>query len=261
MVELKIENVSFYYKESTDSIVENCSISFNQGSIIGLVGQNGSGKSTFLKLLAGILRTKMGTIDIENTRINNIRSSKKYITLIPENAKLFLIGTTVLGEFVNYFNSREEIINVLNDFSLEKLLDKKIYELSEGQRRLVAIVSAFQQNKDIFLLDEPTIGLDSFGRKILNELLQSAKKEGKIVIVATNDNRILPDVDRIIGLKNGKFVIDGSPEDVLLQLEEKLEVFPNQISRLVTNLQKQNRLIPNITKVQELNDYLKSMEK
>ena len=261
MTILKIENLSFYYNNSMMPILDNCSINLTSGSAIALVGLNGSGKSTFLKLIAGILKVNTGTIYYGNRPIRNIKSSKDFVALLPENAKLFLVGTSVFNEFMSYYDSKDEIINELSKFHLETLLEKKIYELSEGQRRLIAILSLFKQKKEIFLLDEPTIGLDTFGRKILSDLLQVIKKEGKIVIVATNDNRILTEVDQIIGLKDGKFIIDGPPQEELLHLEEKLSIFPNQISRLTTNLKKKNNLIPNMIKSQELNNYLKSMEK
>lgn len=261
MRNLKIEELSFDYQKSLTPVLENCSIFFSQGSIIGLVGKNGSGKSTFLKLIAGILKPKTGTVYYNGILLKSIKTSKNYVTFLPENAKLFLIGTTVLNEFMSYFNSKEEIFKFLKSFNLEDLIKKKIYELSEGQRRLIAILSSFKQQKDIFLLDEPTIGLDIFGRKILFTILQNIKNEGKIVIIATNDNRILPGVDRIIGLQAGKFIVDGPPQEKLLELEEKLDILPNQTSRLVTNLRKDKYLIPNIIHTEELNNYLKSKEK
>ena len=236
-------------------------LSVESGEFVAIMGSSGSGKSTFLKLIAGIIKPSNGNIYYNDISLKNIKISKNFISYLPENAKLFLIGTTVLNEFSAYFKTKEEIFDFLSSFHLEKLIEKKIYELSEGERRLIAILSSSKQKKNIFLLDEPTIGLDFFGRRLLFELLQSIKKEGKIIIIATNDNRILPQVDRLIGLKNGKFIVDGPPQEKLLEFEEKLEIFPNQTSRLVTNLRKQNHFIPNIIQAEELNNYLKSMEK
>lgn len=260
IVELKVDNVTFYYQKSDSVILQNCTINFTSGSIIGLVGLNGSGKSTFLKLLSGIITPRSGKIHLDQVQIKNLKSAKVSVTFLPENAKLYLLGPTVLEEFLHYFKSKEEILQILDQYGLSLLIDRKIYELSEGQRRLIALISAFQQKKQIFLLDEPTIGLDTTGRKILFELIQKIKKENGIVIVATNDNRVLPRMDKIVGLQNGNFILNTDPQTALPKLQENLGIVPNQIARLVADLREKNIIIPDLIELNGFNEYLKSLE-
>ena len=260
MVKIKVENVTFYYQNPNSVVLQDCNVSFNSGSIIGLVGANGSGKSTFLKLLSGIISPKRGKVYFDQLHIKNIKYAKSFVTFLPENAKLYLLGPSVLEEFKHSFESKEKIEQVLENYGLSSLIEKKIYELSEGQRRLIALISAFQQKKQIFLLDEPTIGLDTTGRAILFELIQKIKSEDGIVIIATNDNRVLPMMDKIIGLQNGTFTLDAQPQTALPNLQKSIGIVPNQIARLVADLREKHVVIPDMIKLDDFNEYLKSME-
>lgn len=260
MTHITCENLSFRYQNSTYPVLENCNINITAGQIIGLIGLNGSGKSTFLKLLSGILSPGKGKVYFDDQRVKNVKIAKNYVTLLPENAKLFLIGPTVLKEFLHFYSSEEEILALLKSYHLEPLLHRKIYDVSEGQRRLIAILSALAQHKEIFFLDEPTIGLDSTGRKILFDLITSIKKRNGIIIIATNDTRILPNVDKIIGLKEGHIVIDDIPSNVLPTLQDTIGIVPNQISRLISDLHNKSINLPQIIKPDGLNNYLNSLE-
>lgn len=260
MTSIICENLSFQYPNSLHPVLDNCTLKIVSGQIIGLIGLNGSGKSTLLKLLSGILSPSKGKVYFDDQQVKNVKIAKKYVTLLPENAKLFLLGPTVLKEFLHFYNSEEEILTLLRSYNLETLIHRKIYELSEGQRRLIAILSALAQQKDIFFLDEPTIGLDSFGRKILFDLITSIKKQNGIIIIATNDTRILPNVDKIIGLKEGQIIIDEVPSNVLPTLQNTIGIVPNQISRLIADLHNKDITLPQIITPDGLNTYLNTLE-
>ena len=260
MVEILCENLFFKYPNSVKSILNNTNLRFSSGEIIGLVGLNGSGKTTLLKLISGILNPTQGKVTIDNIHIKNIKFSKNYLNLVPENAKLFLIGPTVLDEFLHFFKEKNEVETFLQDYALFDLLPKKLYELSEGQRRLIAILSALVQKKEIFLLDEPTIGLDSNGRKILITIINHIKKNNGTVIIATNDTRILTEFDRLVCLKDGAIVLDNEPKEILKSLEGSIGIVPNQVSRIISYLQEKNLKIPNITTINEINEFLHSLE-
>ena len=257
MTEIKCENIDFYYTNSKNKIINDCCVKLKSGQVIGLVGLNGSGKTTLLKLLSGIIAPKRGTIFIDNKEIKGTKQSKKIVTLLPENAKLFLLGPTVLEELLHFYSTEDEITHLLQQYKLEFLLKRKIYELSEGQRRLIAILSAFQQEKEIFYLDEPTIGLDSIGRAILFDVINKIRLKNGIIVIATNDTRILSKMDRIIGIAGGNIVIDGIPEKTLPSLQETIA---NQVSRLVNDLKKNNIVIPDIVTAESFNNYLNSLE-
>ena len=260
MNQIICNEISFRYPSSDKIVLEKISLKFSSGEIIGLVGLNGSGKTTLLKILAGILPVTQGKIYYDDLSIKNIKDTKNTVIYVPENAKLFLIGPTVFDEFYRFLKSKDLVLSLLGKFKLDSIINKKIYELSEGQRRLIAILSALHQQKNIFFLDEPTIGLDSDGRDILLHTITKVKNNNGIVIIATNDTRILPYLDRIVCLKDGNIPMDDKPQDVLIKLEEDIGIIPNQISRIVSNLKKRKYKIPQITLVNEFNDFLNSLE-
>ncbi|MCK4845615.1 MAG: hypothetical protein KAS95_08070, partial [Candidatus Heimdallarchaeota archaeon] len=135
------------------------------------------------------------------------------------------------------------------------LLDKKIYHLSEGERRLISLVISFQFPARIILLDEPTIGLDKSGRELLFSLINQAKEQEKIIITATNDARIFSLFDELVVLDRSSVKTTGHPRDVLYGLEEETEIAPNQIVRLMSQIeQEQRRVYPHFISVKELNN-------
>ncbi|MHA1207224.1 MAG: hypothetical protein ACTSSO_06610, partial [Candidatus Hodarchaeales archaeon] len=141
------------------------------------------------------------------------------------------------------------------------LADTKLYELSEGQRRLVAIWLAFQLNRQILLFDEPTIGMDIQGKNLFRLLLRNAVNQGKTVIIASNDSRILPLFDRISVIEDKQISLDGSREVVLYRLEKETQLIPNQVVRLIISLKESGVDIPSFTNVSELNQFLLSMKR
>ena len=171
MTEIKCKNLSFTYPNSEKRILNRCSLTNKDGQTVSLVGLNGSGKTTLLKLMSGILTPSQGEIFYDNNKVTGTNKSKLYLNFLPENAKLFLLGPTVLNEFLHVFDTPNEVRLFLASYNLESLINKRIYHLSERQRRLIDILSALIQKKRIFLLDEPTIGLDSIGRKFLFEII------------------------------------------------------------------------------------------
>jgi ABC-type multidrug transport system ATPase subunit len=260
MVKITCSRCYFSYPDIKENILNDITITFNPGEIVAIVGKNGSGKSTFLKILSGIISPNKGTIYYDNVLLNGIKSVKNFVTILPENAKLFLIGPTVQEELFHYSTKKEDIFNLLKSYHLENLLQKKIYSMSEGQRRIIAVLSNLYQKKSVYLLDEPTVGLDSKGRENLIKMFKEIKFNGGIVIIATNDNRILSSVDRIVGLKNGNITIDESPKTGLIKLQKTTGIIPNQISRLTGDLINNGFELPNIITADELNFYLRSKE-
>jgi ABC-type multidrug transport system ATPase subunit len=157
--------------------------------------------------------------------------------------------------------SEQDSSNLLADSGLLHLVDKKLYTLSEGQRRLVAIWLAFQLERQIILLDEPTIGMDIRGKQLFGKLLKKAVNNGKTVIIASNDSRILPLLDRISIIQNKGITLDGSPNDILYVLENMSQLIPNQVVRLIISMADLGVKIPQFTNISELNGYLQHIDR
>ncbi|PWI47726.1 hypothetical protein CEE45_10110 [Candidatus Heimdallarchaeota archaeon B3_Heim] len=253
MVTVSVEDLWFRYSGSKGYILKSFTLKKGTPSTIGLLGINGCGKTTLLKLLGGILSPSKGNIRINSELREGIREPNRII-YIPENARLFLVGPT-LRKDLNRVVTDLELVNLLIEkYKLGFLADKKIYNLSEGQRRLSALFIAFQIPSKLVLLDEPTIGLDRKGRQLLFHLLEVAKEQGKIVFVSTNDSRIFPKLDELVVIRDGLLFQRGSPKHVLFMLEDNSELIPNQIPRLIRSLEVQlKQKLPHCLTPEEMN--------
>ena len=260
-MEIRFEEVYYRYSPNSDTIFSSLNWNSSNPEIIGILGVNGSGKSTLLRLLGGLINPISGRIFLGSDSVTGISSVKGKISFVPENAKLFLVGPTLRRELQRLGMSEDAASTLLDDSGLLHLVDKKLYNLSEGQRRLVAIWLAFQLNRKIILLDEPTIGMDFQGKQLLRILLHKAKLAGSTVIIASNDSRMLPLFDRISVIQDKAIKLDGSPKDVLYSLEKFTQLIPNQVVRLITAVNNMGGTIPPLTKISELNEYLKQVER
>ena len=153
--------------------------------IIAIRGPRQSGKTTLLKLIAGIVAPSKGNILIDSKEIKK-RKLKDKVVFVPENARLFLVGPTLRKDLNRIIKEEEQTNGLIDQYGFNDLADKKLYHLSEGQRRLSAIFNAFQVPSQFILLDEPTVGLDSRGRLLLFHLFEKAKDKGKVVFVSSN---------------------------------------------------------------------------
>jgi len=254
---LKMQNIFFKYPSGKRLIIENLDYAIEKGKLVGLLGVNGSGKSTLLRLITGSLKPKLGQVILEDKNIKGIRSTTEKIIFIPENAKLFLVGPTPRDDLVKTSADLNLIEEKLRKYGFSHLLDRKLYHMSEGERRLMSIFTAFQFNKPLILLDEPTIGLDSNGRKLFFECLQEAKKRDQLVIVSTNDQRIFPYFDEIIVLNERTIQMRGTPREVLYKLEENTDMIPNQIVRMIQKAEKETKSsFPHFLTTEELEEFL-----
>lgn len=260
-MKIQFQNVSYGFSRNLEPFLESINWQSLSPEIIGLIGVNGSGKSTLLRLLAGILSPTSGRITINDQQVKGMASVKGTLCYVPENAKLFLIGPTLRADLHRVLRDKEREISLLKISGIEHLADTKLYELSEGQRRLVAIWLAFQLNRQILLFDEPTIGMDIQGKNLFHLLLKNAVSKGKTVIIASNDSRILPLFDRISVIEDKQISLDGSREEVLYRLEKETQLIPNQIVRLITSLRESGVDIPSFTNVSKLNQFLMSVKR
>ncbi len=252
--DISVNDVEFFYQKKR-KILKNISLDISKGKNLGIIGSNGVGKSTFLKLLAGVIKVKAGEIFYFNKRVRGLRQTKKEVIYIPENARLFLLGPTPRKDLRRIITSDQEVEAIFDKYGVKRLLDKKIYHLSEGERRLISLVIIFQFPARIILLDEPTIGLDKSGRELLFSLINYAKEQEKIIITATNDARIFSLFDELVVLDRSSVKTTGHPRDVLYGLEEETEIAPNQIVRLISQIeQEQSRIYPHFISVKELNN-------
>lgn len=168
-------------------IVKDFSLEVPKGTLIGLVGRNGAGKTTLLKILAGILRPTRGSLVRKCSPI-----------YVPENTLLFLSKPTPRSELSTFNKLGSDIEDVAELFSLRHLMDTPIGKLSSGERRRLSLAVAYLTGAECLLIDEPTGGLDPWNARVVLESIETIVEEGRAVVVATHDERVIRLFDRVV---------------------------------------------------------------
>ena len=224
---LEIKNLDFYYQ--TTKILNNINFKAKKGEFISMLGANGSGKTTFLQCIQGLLAPKAGKILIDGENI--IQLSKKEIaqkiSVVPqENKNVFayeVLDMVVMG--INPWLSFAEDPSQADYQKAEKILEhlgvaelkrKNFNQISGGERQLVLIARALMQQTDILLLDEPNSHLDFKNVHLMMEIMRDLSFENKTVITALHDpNLAYKYSDRVIILKEGNILAAGAVEKVM----------------------------------------------
>ena len=254
---IKVDNISYVYMQGTPfeyKALDDVSLEINNGEFIGLIGHTGSGKSTLVQHLNGLLKPTSGKIYIDDMDITqkgvNLKAIRQKVGLVFQYPEHQLFEETIYKDVAfgptNLELSKEDIDKRVRmalsmvGIDYEESKDKSPFDLSGGQRRRVAIAGVLAMEPEVLILDEPTAGLDPNGRdSILQEIKLLHEKYGKTVILVSHSMEdIAKLVDRIIVMNKGKCVLSGSPREVFKQSDMLNEIglgIP-QITALVKQL-------------------------
>ena len=230
---IALENVSFTYQEGTplaSTALSDVSLTIEDGSYTALIGHTGSGKSTILQLLNGLLVPSQGSVRVFDTLITStsknkdIRQIRKQVGLVFQFAENQIFEETVLKDVAfgpqNFGVSEDEAEKIAREkLALvgidESLFDRSPFELSGGQMRRVAIAGILAMEPAILVLDEPTAGLDPLGRKELMTLFKKLHQSGMTIVLVTH---LMDDVaeyaNQVYVMEKGHLVKGGKPSDV-----------------------------------------------
>ena len=186
---IQISNLTFGYRSSKESVLENVNLQLNPGSIVGLLGKNGTGKTTLLNLITGQLFAKEGmiTIDSEDVKAKS-KSILEKLYFIPEELN---VPNLSLENFIKLYSpfykdySQEVMDECMREFDL-KLEKKSLSKLSMGTKKKVMICFAIATNVPYLLMDEPTNGLDIPSKRIFRKLINSHMSENRTIIISTH---------------------------------------------------------------------------
>ncbi|MFS9207816.1 energy-coupling factor transporter ATPase [Streptococcus mitis] len=230
---IALENVSFTYQEGTplaSTALSDVSLTIEDGSYTALIGHTGSGKSTILQLLNGLLVPSQGSVRVFDTLITStsknkdIRQIRKQVGLVFQFAENQIFEETVLKDVAfgpqNFGVSEEDAEQIAREkLALvgidESLFNRSPFELSGGQMRRVAIAGILAMEPAILVLDEPTAGLDPLGRKELMNLFKKLHQSGMTIVLVTH---LMDDVaeyaNQVYVMEKGRLVKFGKPSDV-----------------------------------------------
>lgn len=230
---IALENVSFTYQEGTplaSTALSDVSLTIEDGSYTALIGHTGSGKSTILQLLNGLLVPSQGSVRVfdtlitSNSKNKDIRQIRKQVGLVFQFAENQIFEETVLKDVAfgpqNFGVSEEDAEQIAREkLALvgidESLFDRSPFELSGGQMRRVAIAGILAMEPAILVLDEPTAGLDPLGRKELMNLFKKLHQSGMTIVLVTH---LMDDVaeyaNQVYVMEKGRLVKGGKPSDV-----------------------------------------------
>ncbi len=238
---IKFENVTKTYNRSVRAL-DDITFNVKGGEIVGFIGPNGSGKTTTMKLLTGIIRPDSGKITVNgfNIREDPIKV-KESIGYIADNPDMFLRlkGTEFLeliGDIykVSTEDRRKRISSLAEKFGLTGALSSPMMSYSHGMRQKIMVIAALLHKPPVWILDEPMVGLDPKSAFELKQLMREHTKEGNAVFFSTHILEVAEKLcDRVIIIKNGHILYDGeleelekqnksdSLENIFLELTEK----------------------------------------
>lgn len=224
---LQIKNLSFGYKKN-QMILNNINLEIKQGEILGILGPNGTGKTTFIKCINNIHKPNEGRILYDGNNIMNLSQLNiaKIIAYVPQYTNNFfpmnVIDTVMMGRMPyvkkNYSDEDKEIVfSIIKKMNLEKFAFRNIKEMSGGERQRVFIARAMAQQPKIIILDEPTSSLDLYNQLFILHTITKLAKENNITIIMTIHDLNLASMfcDNILMLKDAHIFAHGKPESIL----------------------------------------------
>ena len=239
--------------------IDNVELQVMPGEFLGIIGHTGSGKSTLIQHLNGLLRPTDGQILLDGEDIwakpKEIRRVRFQVGLVFQYPEYQLFEETVYKDIAfgpkNMGLQGEEIDRRVRQAAVfagldEDMLERSPFELSGGQKRRVAIAGVIAMEPKVLILDEPTAGLDPRGREaILAQLRAYHEQKGStIILVSHSMEEIARNVDRIVVMSHAHKLMDGTPEEVFSRAEELLQVGLDvpQVTKVAMELQKRGLL-------------------
>jgi energy-coupling factor transporter ATP-binding protein EcfA2 len=218
---LEAKHVSFQYEKNGTMILQDLSMNIRKGEWVGLVGKNGTGKSTLLTVLAGLQKNRRGKIFWDGTPLHKIDAITRYkqIGYVSQHPYYHFTYDTVWEELVTrakelkYERPEKAVNELLQQFGIASTKKRHPHDCSGGEQQLIAICSVLLAKPRLLLLDEPTKGLDPEKKEELGEYLQRLQQEGTAIFMATHDIEFAAKyVNRCMMLFDGQIVSEDTPQ-------------------------------------------------
>ncbi|MBQ2827228.1 MAG: energy-coupling factor ABC transporter ATP-binding protein [Clostridia bacterium] len=182
---LEFKQVFFRYAKETQDVLDSLSLTVYSGEAYFILGGNGSGKTTALGAASGLLKPYSGSIRVFEKKLKEYKNNSLYsgcLALLPQEVETLFLSNTVREELIDAYEEAKML-----PIDVDTLLDKHPYDLSGGEKQLIALAKVLSQKPRILLLDEPTKGIDAVSKQRLAEVLRLLKKNGITVVAVTHD--------------------------------------------------------------------------
>ena len=277
---LELKNLSYVYGTGTPfekTAVNNLSLSIEKGEFIGIMGHTGSGKSTLVQMLNGLMKPTSGQVLLDGEDIwanpKDIRKIRFKVGMVFQYPEYQLFEETVAKDIAfgptNMGKSGAELEKAVNDAARftglkDELLEKSPFDLSGGEKRRAAIAGVIAMNPEVLVLDEPTAGLDPMGRDVLLSQIVQYHKERKntVILVSHSMEDIARVADKIIVMNKSNLVMFDKTKEVFSKGKEneKIGLRVPQITKIMLELREKGFNVPEgILTVDEAMDCISSL--
>lgn len=277
---LELKNLSYVYGTGTPfekTAVNNVSLSIEKGEFIGIMGHTGSGKSTLVQMLNGLMKPTSGQVLLDGEDIwanpKDIRKFRFKVGMVFQYPEYQLFEETVAKDIAfgptNMGKSGAELEKAVNDAARftglkDELLEKSPFDLSGGEKRRAAIAGVIAMNPEVLVLDEPTAGLDPMGRDVLLSQIVQYHKERKntVILVSHSMEDIARVADKIIVMNKSNLVMFDKTKEVFSKGREleKIGLRVPQITKIMLDLREKGFNVPEgILTVDEAMDCISSL--
>ncbi|MCX8095669.1 MAG: energy-coupling factor transporter ATPase [Caldisericia bacterium] len=246
---IEIKNLTYTYSRGLPyekEAIKDINLVVYEGEAVGILGHTGSGKSTLIQHLNGILLPQEGEVRVFGEKIINdkkfLRNLRKIVGVVFQFPEDELFAETVFEDIafgpknlgLSEDDIKKRVLNSINEVGLdESYLERSPFSLSGGEKRRVAIACILSMEPKILVLDEPTSGLDPIGREEIISLIKKLKEQKKVTIIMISHSMedIIQFIDRVYILNNGKVVLEGKTEEIF-QKKELLERYDLSVPEL-----------------------------
>lgn len=247
MKKIAVNNLRFSYNLG-EEILKGISLEFDDRST-AIIGQNGAGKTTFVKILKGLLKPTAGDVFINdiNTKDVTVAELSKHIGLVFQNPndQIFknkvidevMFGPLNLGQTIE--KAKENSINALKMVGMHDRIEENPYDLSLSERKLISIASIVAMDTDIIIFDEPTIAQDYIGKEKIKGIIKELSKRSKLIITIIHDMDFVAETfERTIVFSEGHVLLDGSTREVYSKRDELESAYlePPHVTQLCQKL-------------------------
>lgn len=242
MAQIELKNVNFIYSQGTTTetkALDDINLTIGENEFIAIIGHTGSGKSTLIQLMNGLLKCASGEVLIDGNNIDDKKFNKidlrKRVGIVFQNPETQLFEETVLKDVcfgpknlgLSDQEAEKKAIEAMELVDVPKhSYEKSVFDISGGQKRRVAIAGVLAMEPDILILDEPTSGLDPKGRNKIMKLVKKLHDEKGITIIWVSHNmeQVAKHAERIIVMNEGKILFDDDAKKVFAKSKELEEV-------------------------------------